>query len=290
MRGTTGTLSHTCALVGKHVKRIVIGGVDGFSYLVAAAVLVFCCLFIHRSPLCFSPYFMLSVFLWNYSIFLFSIFYSSSLICVTWFSLVVPVVLCDLTRAVASVCFSSVSLNPVLNVRCFHVLGFFSLSLSFFSSSFSGRGLWVERNFAPLAHSLFSQCKARQFGIPLFRPKIGMQAAPMSCTYGQSLAQQLVFYAQSQLLQGHFQPFTAPPSSSLQAVLWCVLAFKILLRKTDFGRRSKFRWTKDILNWNWSLSPNPSLRPHEDQTFWVIPTGQPILLPITRHIPVLAQN
>ena len=161
MRGTTGTLSHTCALVGKHVKRIVIGGVDGFSYLVAAAVLVFCCLFIHRSPLFFSPYFMLSVFLWNYSIFLFSIFYSSSLICVTWFSLVVPVVLCDLTRAVASVCFSSVSLNPVLNVRCFHVLGFFSLSLSFFSSSFSGRGLWVERNFAPLAHSLFSQCKAQ---------------------------------------------------------------------------------------------------------------------------------
>ena len=51
MRGTTGTLSHTCALVGKHVKRIVIGGVDEFSYLVAAAVLVFCCLFIHRSPL-----------------------------------------------------------------------------------------------------------------------------------------------------------------------------------------------------------------------------------------------
>ena len=40
-RRATGMLAYTCALVRKHVKRIVIGGVDEFSYLATAAVLVF---------------------------------------------------------------------------------------------------------------------------------------------------------------------------------------------------------------------------------------------------------
>ena len=38
---------------------------------------------------------------------------------VTWVRLVVPMVFCDLTQAVASVCFFCLSVNHVLNVCCF---------------------------------------------------------------------------------------------------------------------------------------------------------------------------